>query len=165
MGGVVALNRRLFVAGAAAALLSGCATYAPTTATPFAAVSEADMLAAVNAIRRSNGRSELRFSTTLARAARKQARDMADRDALSHNFGPGLSLRDRVRAVGYHGPVGENVAGGQRTLEDALTGWMNSASHRSTLLSEMWTTFGMAVVPGGQGSRYGVFWAAAFGTS
>ena len=54
---------------------------------------------------------------------------------------------------------------GQTTLEDALKDWMNSPGHRYTLLSDMWTSVGMVVLSGRPGSRYGVFWAADFGTS
>lgn len=157
------LSRRAFVMGSLALGLSACTAYAPTTTTSYVSASPQQMLSEINDIRRANGRSALTFSTTLANAARNQARMMAERDELSHNFGPGFSLRERVRAVGYVGAVGENVAGGQRTLEAALQGWMASGSHRSTMLSEMWTSVGMAVVPGRQGSRYGVFWAAVFG--
>ena len=67
--------------------------------------------------------------------------------------------------VGYHGPIGENVAAGQKTLEETLQDWLNSAGHRYTLLSDMWTGVGMVVMSGRGGSRYGVFWAADFGTT
>ena len=146
-------------------LLAGCSNiYAPSTATAPTAVTPERMLAEINAIRRGNGKGPLVFNPVLEQAARNQARMMADRDALSHNFGPGLALRDRVTAVGYHGPVGENVAGGQRTLEGALSGWMASQGHRATLLNDMWGSVGMAVVQGRPGSRYGVYWAAIFGS-
>lgn len=158
------LTRRSFIVLGAALALSACSNaYVPASTTPAVAVSAADMVAEINAIRRANGRPPLVFNATLAEAARHQARMMADRDELSHNFGPGQSLRDRVSAVGFAGPVGENVAAGQRTLEQALEGWMNSGGHRSTLLSDRWSSFGMAVVSGRAGSRYGVYWAAIFG--
>jgi len=161
---MLSITRRGFLVFGAATALSACAnTYAPTTSTSVAEVSPEQMVAEINQIRKSNGKKPLVFNQTLANAARNQARMMADRDQMSHNFGPGLSLRDRVTAVGYHGPVGENVAAGQRTLEQALSGWMDSAGHRHTMLSDDWTSFGMAVVSGKPGSRYGVYWAAIFG--
>jgi uncharacterized protein YkwD len=159
------LTRRGVLVMGAGLLLSGCTNvYAPSTATAPTAVTPEQMLAEINSIRRGNGQGPLVFNTTLERAARNQARMMAEHDALSHNFGPGLTLRERVTAVGYSGPVGENVAGGQRTLEGALTGWMQSSGHRATLLSDRWGSVGMAVVQGRPGSRYGVFWAAIFGS-
>jgi len=161
---MMSVSRRGFVLLGTASVLSACSnTYVPVTNTTIAEVDPEQMVAEINRIRKGNGREPLVFNQTLANAARNQARMMADRDQMSHNFGPGLSLRDRVTAVGYHGPVGENVAAGQRTLEQALSGWMDSAGHRHTMLSEIWSSFGMAVVSGRSGSRYGTYWAAIFG--
>jgi uncharacterized protein YkwD len=58
------------------------------------------------------------------------------------------------------GAVGENIAGGQQTLQQAIEGWLNSPGHRATLLSDKFTEFGLAVahVPAGRESRYGTYW-------
>lgn len=160
------IARRSFLvvgAGAAVAGLAGCAQYAPTTSTPALAATPQDMLAAINQIRKQNTSSQLVYSSMLAQVALNQARLMVKHDQLSHNFGPGLNLRERATAVGYHGPIGENVAGGQQTLEAALTAWMNSSGHRFTLLSNMWKSVGMVALHGKPGSRYRIFWAADFG--
>ena len=157
------LTRRGFLVLGAAAGLSACAQYIPTTSTPAVDATPAEMVAAINGIRAQNGASPLVYNPLLAQVALGQARMIVDHDALSHDFGPGLTLRERATAVGYHGPIGENVAGGQTTLEEALQGWMNSSGHRFTLLSDMWTSVGMVVVHGKPGSKYGVFWAADFG--
>ena len=64
--------------------------------------------------------------------------------------------------------LGENLAwgtGAYGTPRGAMEAWMNSAGHRYTLLSDMWTSVGMVVMSAKVGSRYGVFWAADFGTS
>ena len=90
---------------------------------------------------------------------------MASKDQLSHDLG--VTLRQRVTAAGYDGAVGENVAGGQATLEAAIQGWLNSPKHKDTLLSTRFTEFGLAVayVGGGRKSRYGVYWAFIAGGS
>ena len=61
---------------------------------------------------------------------------------------------------GYRGAIGENLAGGQATLEGAIEGWLNSAGHRATLLSDRFVEFGLAVgtVPAERRSRYGIYW-------
>lgn len=159
------LSRRAFIAAGLASGLAACGQYAPTTTTRAVDVTPAEMLAAINEVRRQNGARPLALSPLLTRMARNQAVAMVSHDALSHDFGPGLALRDRATLVGYHGPVGENVAAGQTTLEETIGAWMNSAGHRFTLLSDMWTSVGMVVQSGRPGSRYGVFWAADFGTS
>ena len=77
---------------------------------------------------------------------------------LAHDVG--IKLRQRVTDAGYKGAVGENLAGGQQTLEGAIDGWLNSPGHRSTLLSDKFVEFGVAVarVPAERKSRYGIYW-------
>jgi uncharacterized protein YkwD len=157
-------TRRAFVVSAAAFGLAGCGSYLPTTATPAVDVTPAEMLAAINTVRAQNGSKPLVLSPTLTQMARNQAGAMVSHDQMSHDFGPGLDLRSRATLVGYHGPVGENVAAGQTTLEDTIRDWMNSPGHRYTLLSGMWSSVGMVVESGRAGSHYGTFWAADFGT-
>ena len=72
-----------------------------------------------------------------------------------------MTLRQRVSDAGYDGAVGENVAGGHRTLEQAIAGWLASPGHRDTLLSTRFVEFGLSVasVPSGKKSRYGIYWA------
>ena len=83
---------------------------------------------------------------------------MASRDLLQHDLG--VTLRQRVTTAGYLTAVGENIAGGQQTLEQAIDGWLNSPGHRATLLSDKFVEFGLAVahVPTGVKSRYGTYW-------
>ncbi|MGN6489409.1 MAG: CAP domain-containing protein [Devosia sp.] len=116
-------------------------------------------MAAINDTRKRNGKPPLRYNSHLEAAARSQANLMASKDKLSHNLG--VTLRQRVTTAGYDGAVGENVAGGQQTLEQAIQGWLGSPGHRDTLLSTRFTEFGLAVarVPDGRPSQYGTYWA------
>lgn len=159
------LTRRGLLVFAAANGLAACGPQAPTTITPAVDVTPAEMVSEINAVRKQNGSKPLVFSNLLAQIARRQAGAMVAHDQLSHDFGPGQDLRSRATLAGYHGPIGENVAAGQTSLEETLQAWLNSAGHRYTLLSDMWTSVGMTAVSGRAGSRYGVFWAADFGTS
>lgn len=156
-----AVTRRAFVVLSAAALLSGCTAVgpAPGVATTPARLSPATITAAINGVRKANGRPPLVYDPRLESAARSQAKLMASKDQLSHDLG--VSLRQRVTAAGYDGAVGENVAGGHKTLEQAIQGWLDSPSHRDTLLSTKFTEFGLAVaaVEPGRKSRYGIYWA------
>jgi uncharacterized protein YkwD len=163
------INRRAFIVLGAAASLSGCASFGsivPGGATLPNELSQANILAAVNAARRANGgHRPLAYNTALEAAARAQANEMAARDQLAHNLGS--TLRERVSAAGYNGAVGENIAGGQQTLEQAIEGWLNSPGHRSTLLSDKFTEFGLAAarVGGGRKSRFGIYWCFIAGGS
>jgi uncharacterized protein YkwD len=131
----------------------------PSGATTPVELTQASILAAVNEARRANGNHKpMTYNGMLEAAARSQANLMASKDQLAHNLG--VTLRERVSAAGYEGAVGENIAGGQQTLQQAIEGWLNSPGHRATLLSDKFTEFGLAVarVGGGRKSRYGIYW-------
>jgi uncharacterized protein YkwD len=163
------LSRRGFIVLGAASLLSACSTAmlpgGGVTSTAPPQLTTAGITAAINGVRKANGRKPLSYNPKLEEAARSQARLMASRDQLSHDLG--VTLRQRVTNAGYDGAVGENVAGGQRTLEAAIQGWLNSPAHRDTLLSDRFTEFGLAVasVTPGKKSRYGTYWAFIAGGS
>lgn len=162
--------RHAVAALAVVAALSGCASTgvapAPKVAGAISApqLSQGEIVAAVNAARQKNGGHKgLRYNGALEQACRTQLRLMVEKDQLAHDLG--LKLRERVTAAGYQGAVGENLAGGQRTIEQAIEGWLNSPGHRATLLSDKFEEFGLAVaaVPAGKGSRYGIYWCLIAG--
>ncbi len=157
----MSFTRRGLFAFGLASLAAACTPKGPLpgVATAPAQLTRANILAAINGVRKANGRPPLRYNGQLEAAARSQANLMASRDQLSHNLG--VSLRQRVTNAGYVGAVGENVAGGQKSLEQAIEGWLGSPAHRDTLLSSRFVEFGLAVarVPGGKKSRYGTYWA------
>lgn len=162
----MSLLLRSLIILAVASLLSSCANYDPQSRTTPDGLSIGAITRAINEVRALHGAAPLRYSSNLATAARRQANLMASKDKLSHNLGP--TLRERVRAAGFEGAVGENVAGGHPTLEAAIQGWLDSPAHRNTLLTDKFTAFGLAVarVPGGKkNSRYGVYWALVMGGS
>lgn len=159
----MSLTRRTFIVLGAATLTASCASYNPSTVTGPEHLSTAAITRAINDVRRQNGAKPIVYSPILAKAARTQANLMAAKDQLSHDLGP--TLRERVTAAGFKGAVGENVAGGHKTLEAAIQGWLDSPRHRSTLLTNKFTQFGLAVarVPSGRKSRYRVYWALVMG--
>ncbi|HVY50286.1 MAG TPA: CAP domain-containing protein [Devosia sp.] len=159
------LTRRAALVLGAGASLSACASIGgfgsnvPQGATTPQQLTEATILAAINQARQINGNHKpMTYNAALAAAARSQANLMAEKDTLAHDLG--VTLRERVTAAGYQGAVGENIAGGQQTLQQAIEGWLNSPGHRATLLSDKFTEFGLAVarVPAGRKSRYGIYW-------
>ncbi len=163
------LSRRSFIILGAVTALSACSSIVPKLAQSAGGSPEAltreQIVAAINGVRKANGQAPWSYNASLERAAKSQANLMAAKDQLSHNLG--VTLRERVTAAGYLGAVGENLAGGQRSLEQAIQGWMNSGGHRSTLLSPKFTEFGLAVtrVGGGRKSRMGIYWALIAGGS
>lgn len=157
------LTRRSFLVLGAATALSACTTIpmlpAATNNAPDS-LSRDQIMAAINAVRAANGAPRWSYNGLLEDAARSQARLCAARNTLSHDLG--VTLRQRVTAAGYIGAVGENLAGGQKTLEQAITGWMNSTGHRNTLLSHKFVEFGLATATASSGKRY---WAMIAGGS
>jgi uncharacterized protein YkwD len=159
---LMSITRRAFIIAGAGASLSACASFGtnvPTGTTTPQHLTQDSILAAVNEARRINGgHKPLAYNIALEAAARSQANLMANKDQLAHNLG--VTLRERVTAAGYEGAVGENIAGGQQSLQQAIEGWLNSSGHRATLLNDKFTEFGLAVayVPSGRKSRYGIYW-------
>ena len=157
------LTRRSFLCLAAATALSACTTIPTLPASSRAApenLSRDQIMAAINAVRAANGAPPWSYNPQLEAAARSQASLCAAKNTLSHNLG--VTLRERVTTAGYMGAVGENLAGGHKTLDSAIQGWMNSPGHRSTLLSHKFTEFGLAIAHTSGGKCY---WAMIAGGS
>lgn len=157
------LTRRGFILVSAATLVSACSTHTFETATGPVKLTSALMAEKINEVRKAHHIKPVTYNSQLAAAARSQANLMAKRDKLSHDLG--VTLRERVNNAGYHGAVGENLAGGHKTLEAALNGWLESPGHRNTLLNNKFTEFGLAVArpSASKKSRYGIYWAMIMG--
>jgi uncharacterized protein YkwD len=155
-------RRSILVLGAAAALAACSATIPvlPKGASTPETMTDAEILAAINAVRRANGAPPWSYNTRLEDAARSQARLMAQKNTMSHDLG--VTLRERVTAAGYLGAVGENVGKGYKDLQGVIGGWMDSSGHRSTLLSHRFVEFGLAAARGPGGKLY---WAMIAGGS
>lgn len=149
-------------------LLSACTSVVPPAKPPGSSspssitpiqLTQGSILAAINGTRAAAGKPPLRYNIKLENAARSQSNLMAAKDTLSHDLG--VTLRQRVTNAGYEGAVGENVAGGQSTLEQAIEGWLASPAHRDTLLSTKFQEFGLAVatVPANRPSKYRTYWS------
>lgn len=141
-------------------MVAGCTGYLPQGRTMPGQLSQAVIVQKVNAVRAAYGRPPLQYDPRLASAAQRQADLMAKNNKLSHDLGE--TLRQRVRAAGFEGAVGEDVAEGAASLEQALTGWLKSAAHQHILLSEKFTGFGLGVAmvgspdPAGRGTYWSI---------
>ena len=150
------LNRRNFLIITATSLLSSCTSYSFVSSTDPNQLSRAIILEKINQARKANGKKALAYNEKLELAAQNQANIMAKAGILSHELDG--KLRQRVTIVGYQGAVGENLAGGQATLEEAIEGWLNSPAHRSALLSDNFNEFGLAFARSTKG-KYSYYWA------
>ncbi|MCB1166197.1 MAG: CAP domain-containing protein [Leptospiraceae bacterium] len=95
---------------------------------------EAKFVELVNAYRIKVGCPALILDPTLEKLARNHSRDMATRDFFSHTNPDGQSPFDRMRAAGIrYSHAAENIAHGQRTAQEVLQSWLNSAGHKKNI--------------------------------
>lgn len=110
----------------------------------------------------------LTYNKALEESAQAHAEDMLSKGYFSHFSQTGDNFVDRMKAADYgtvhaafcngcsiHTYYGENIAKGQRTAQEVVTGWMNSEPHRKNILSTDFEEIGIGVA--------GVFWVQNFG--
>lgn len=147
----------------AAGVANALAAQYPTCRTvPNADVWRGEVLALVNDERQSAGLQPLRRNPTLEAQAETYACEMIHFDFFGHeNPETGSTLRIRNTEFGYaFSLIGENLAAGQRTPQEAMDSWMNSAGHRANILQEDFQEIGIGLRSGGD---YGMYWVQEFG--
>ncbi|MEC0171966.1 CAP domain-containing protein [Paenibacillus graminis] len=126
---------------------------AKPAATPAAqAVSDATGTAAftqqivtlVNKERAAAGLSPVSALASLNKVAAAKATDMRANNYFSHTSPTYGSPFDMMSAFGVtYQYAGENIAMGQRTPQEVMTAWMNSAGHRANILSANFNYIGV----------------------
>jgi len=82
----------------------------------------------------------------LGEIARLHSVDMRTNGELSHDSSDGTPFGDRVRKYYPNGALGENIAFGYPTPEEAvIDGWMCSTGHRANIMSPDWTDLGTGI--------------------
>ncbi len=107
--------------------------------------SEQILLQSANRERAAKGLAPLKWSDTLASAAREHADKMARENTLSHQLPgePDMAARASQCGARFH-VLAENVAEGP-TAPDIHRQWMNSPPHRANLLDPQVNSVGIAV--------------------
>ncbi|MFA5353449.1 MAG: CAP domain-containing protein [Thermodesulfovibrionales bacterium] len=99
----------------------------------------------------------------LAKAARRQCRDMSRNRFLGHRGSDGSRHSDRVSEAGYDwSSCGENICEGYETPEDVVEGWMESEGHCKNIMNPEYREAGVARSLG-RGKR--LYWTIVFGTA
>lgn len=107
----------------------------------------------------------LALSSPLERAALEHSKDMAAHGYMDHTGRDGSSPADRITRTGYKWHmVGENLASGVLTPEDAVAGWLHSPHHCENLMTARFTEMGVAFAVN-PATDAGVYWTQTFGTS
>jgi uncharacterized protein YkwD len=100
----------------------------------------------------------VRLSGTLDGVALGHANDMAEHDYFEHEDLAGHSPADRVRAVGYRETlVGENIAYGLKSAEEAVQGWLDSPGHCENIMDPRFAEMGIAYAQG-RAVKHGLYW-------
>jgi uncharacterized protein YkwD len=116
---------------------------------------ESEVFELTNQVRRRHGLSPLQWNHKLIAAAQNYTKVMESLNCLSHNC-DNSNLGERVKRAGYRfSYVGENVAHGYKTPEEAVRGWMNSSGHRKNLLNPNYQEIGVGYLNG--------YWTQVFG--
>jgi uncharacterized protein YkwD len=95
------------------------------------------MLDSVNALRTSASLPNLQLDSQLNAAAATHSRDMSNQNRPWHFGSDGSSPLDRVRRVGYAGPlVGENISETYESELETLAAWMQQPDTRRIIMAD-----------------------------
>lgn len=104
----------------------------------------------------------LRWDARLAAASLAYARDLAQHHYLSHTGRDGSQPGARAQRAGYvWRAVGENLASGQTTPEEAVAGWLESPGHCANVMNAAYSVMGAGYAVSG-GDNLHVYWAQLF---
>jgi uncharacterized protein YkwD len=121
---------------------------------------EQRVLELVNAERAKAGLAPVKYNAALDAAATEHNVQQVNTRTMAHiNIGDG-DPGSRIRAEGWRGSWGENVAVGQRTPEQVVQEWMASPTHRANILNPNYQYMGVSYNSTADGHA---FWAQEFG--
>lgn len=111
---------------------------------------ERAVVSLVNEIRVQYGLAALTIDESLCSYARVKSQDMHDSRYFDHNSPTHGSPFDMMRSFGIsYAYAGENIAQGYVSAEAVVDAWMNSAGHRTNILSADFTSIGVGYVADG----------------
>lgn len=96
----------------------------------------------VNTERAKEGLSPLTISLNVQAAAQVRAKEIVTSFSHTRPNGSSFSTALKEQNVSYRG-AGENIAWGQRSPEEVVNAWMNSAGHRANIMSDKYTSIGV----------------------
>ncbi|AHL76330.1 hypothetical protein CH92_15025 [Stutzerimonas stutzeri] len=106
----------------------------------------------------------LTWNQQLGETSLAHSQDMAKRDYFSHQGHDQSLAGDRARRQGYHWQrIGENIAAGHGSAEQAVSGWLASPGHCQNIMNPGFTEMGAAYATNPQ-SAATIYWTQVFGT-
>lgn len=106
----------------------------------------------------------LRWNQQLGQAALAHSSDMATRRYFDHQGADGSQAADRASRAGYAWRrIGENIAFGQHTPQDAVASWLGSPGHCANIMNPGFTEMGAAYGVTPQRAAGVIYWTQVFG--
>lgn len=141
------LRRKAGLLAASVAVFAACGDLirpvTPLDARPASAEAD-EFMTMVNSHRASVGCGPLAWHGAAAEAAKLHSEDMASRGYFDHVSPDGRTLADRLSAAGIsYAYAGENIAAGQRSVEDVFVAWLGSPPHRRSIEACEFTHHGL----------------------
>lgn len=116
---------------------------------------ENEVIRLVNVERSKRGLPSLTANWELSRCARYKSQDMLNKKYFAHDSPTYGSPFTMMRNFGIKfTAAGENIAKGQRTPQEVMNAWMNSAGHRANILSTKYNQIGVGVAKAANGTLY-----------
>lgn len=106
----------------------------------------------------------LSWAPELGDAALMHSRDMARQNYFRHRANDGSRVADRVERQGYAWrQVGENIAAGQGSAQQAVSAWLSSPPHCANLMNPNHAQMGAAYAVDAD-SDSTIYWTQVFAT-
>jgi len=109
----------------------------------------------VNAERAKEGLAPLTIDPNVEKAATVRANEIQSNFDHTRPNGSSFSTALKEQGVNYRG-AGENIAWGQKTPQDVVNAWMNSAGHRANIMNKSYTHIGVGNTQNNSGTQYWV---------
>jgi uncharacterized protein YkwD len=107
---------------------------------------EKEILDITNVLRLKNGLKRLKWDEKVAESAFEHSKDMYETNDFSHSSSKFGDLSERLKAININfQSAGENIAANYNDGPAVVEGWLNSQSHRQTLLNKKFTHIGVGV--------------------
>lgn len=105
----------------------------------------------------------LKWDGSLHSAASAHAWDMARRNYFEHRSPEGADVASRVAASHYRWKsVGENIAGGDRSVGEVMQSWLASPDHCENIMDPKYVDVAVACVAQ-PGTEFGTYWTMVLG--
>ncbi len=116
---------------------------------------ETEVIRLVNVERGKRGLALLKENWELSRVARLKSQDMINKGYFSHTSPTYGSPFAMMEDFGLRfSSAAENIAQGQRTPQEVMNAWMNSAGHKANILSGAYTQIGVGAAKAANGTLY-----------